>query len=105
MNKHDSELSVETLLIHADRGLNPSDAMAPPIYQTSNFRADSAEEFADRTAEVRNQEYYTRFGNPTLAQTESLLARLEGAEAAVVTASGMAAATSSVLTFVGQGDH
>ncbi|HEY3052975.1 MAG TPA: aminotransferase class I/II-fold pyridoxal phosphate-dependent enzyme [Thermoanaerobaculia bacterium] len=100
-----SDLSIETLLIHIDRELNPSSAVAPPIYQTSTFRSDSAQDFADRTAKPRHPEYYTRFGNPTLRQTERVLATLEGAEAALVTASGMAAATSAVLTFVERGSH
>src|SRR5712691_5820523 len=107
MNKQESltDLSIETLLIHIDRDLNPSTAVAPPIYQTSTFRSDSAQDFADRTAEPRHPEYYTRFGNPTLKQAERVLAALEGADAALVTASGMAAATSAVLTFVERGSH
>ena len=107
MNKQESltDLSIETLLIHIDRDLNPSTAVAPPIYQTSTFRSDSAQDFADRTAEPRHPEYYTRFGNPTLKQAERVLAALEGAGAALVTASGMAAATSAVLTFVERGSH
>src|SRR6266540_1372872 len=107
MNKHDSpdDLSIETLLIQIDRELNPTSAVAPPIYQTSTFRSDSAQDFADRTAQPRHPEYYTRFGNPTLARAERVLAVAEGAEAALVTASGMAAATGTILTFVEQGAH
>ncbi|HYM59493.1 MAG TPA: aminotransferase class I/II-fold pyridoxal phosphate-dependent enzyme [Thermoanaerobaculia bacterium] len=96
---------IETLLIHADRALNPSAAVAAPIYQTATFCADSAEDFAVRSSQPRHPEYYTRFGNPTQAQAESVLAVAEGAEAAVVTASGMAAMSSAVLAIVGQGDH
>jgi methionine-gamma-lyase len=95
----------ETLLIHADRHLNTTSAVAPPIYQTATFRADSAEAFARRAAQPRHAEVYTRYGNPTHSQVESVLASLEGAEAALVTASGMAAVTASVLTFVDQGAH
>ncbi|HEY3054126.1 MAG TPA: aminotransferase class I/II-fold pyridoxal phosphate-dependent enzyme [Thermoanaerobaculia bacterium] len=107
MNKHDSpdDLSIETLLIQIDRELSPTSAVAPPIYQTSTFRSDSAQDFADRTAQPRHPEFYTRFGNPTLARAERVLAVAEGAEAALVTASGMAAATGTVLTFVERGSH
>lgn len=97
--------SIDTLLIHADRELNTSSAVAPPIYQTANFRAPSAAEFARRAEEKRSPEYYTRYGNPTLAQAEKVLAVLENAEAALVTASGMAAVSSVVLTIAGQGAH
>ncbi|MGZ7039707.1 MAG: trans-sulfuration enzyme family protein [Thermoanaerobaculia bacterium] len=107
MNKQTSagDLSIETLLIHGDRDLNATSAVAPPIYQTATFRADSAAEFVEITGTSRHPEYYTRFGNPTLAQVERVLATLEGAEAAVVTSSGMAAVVASVLAFVEQGSH
>lgn len=107
MNKHEppDDLSIETLLIHIDRELNPTSAVAPPIFQTAMFRADSAEDFVERSGQSRHPEYYTRFGNPTLAQVERVLAALEGAEAALVTSSGMAAATAAVLAFVERGSH
>jgi methionine-gamma-lyase len=97
--------SVETLLIHGDRPLNVTSCVSPPIYQTSTFRGKSAEDFADRSIRPRHSEYYTRCGNPTLAQAESVLAALEGAESALVTASGMGAVTVAALTVLDQGAH
>jgi len=97
--------AIETRLIHGDRGLNPTAAVVPPIYQTATFRAESADDFGDRASRPRHPEFYTRFGNPNRAQVESVLAQLEGAESALVTASGMAAISTTVLTFVRQGDH
>jgi cystathionine beta-lyase/cystathionine gamma-synthase len=97
--------AVETRLIHRDRALNATAAVAPPIYQTATFRADSAEDFGARAASPRHPEFYTRFGNPNRAQVESVLADVEGAETALVTASGMAAVSTAVLTFVEQGAH
>src|SRR5262249_46788549 len=70
-----------------------------------SFRGDSAEDFLRRAREPRHPEFYSRYGNPTLSQAEAVLAALEGAEAAVVTASGMAAISTSVLTFLQQGTH
>jgi methionine-gamma-lyase len=96
---------VETKLIHADRGLNSTSAVAPPIFQTATFRADSAADFNERSDQGRHPEFYARYGNPTTSQAESVLAALEGAEAALMTASGMAAVSTAVLTAVGQGDH
>lgn len=101
-SKHDS---IETLLIHADRDLNSTSAVVAPIYQTANFRGDSGEDFANRAGEARHPEFYTRYGNPTLSQVESVLAALEGTESALVTGSGMAAVSATVLTIVGKGDH
>jgi methionine-gamma-lyase len=103
--EHLQAVSYETLLIHSDRHLNPTSAVVPPIYQTATFRGESAEDFAARAGQPRHPEFYTRYGNPTLSQVESVLAALEGAEAALVTASGMAAVTATVLTFVQQGAH
>ena len=102
---HLKNASVETRLIHTDRELNATSAVAPPIFQTATFRGDSAQDFADRASRPRHPEFYTRYGNPTLSQVESVLAALEGSEAALVTASGMAAVSATVLTIVSQGDH
>ncbi|HZZ15406.1 MAG TPA: aminotransferase class I/II-fold pyridoxal phosphate-dependent enzyme, partial [Candidatus Sulfotelmatobacter sp.] len=76
-----------------------------PIFQTANFRGDSAEDFANRAGEARHSEFYTRYGNPTLSQVESVLAALEGSESALVTASGMGAVSAAVLSIVSKGDH
>ena len=97
--------SIDTRLIHTDRPLNSTSAVVAPIYQTATFRGSSAEDFAQRAGEPRHAEFYTRYGNPTLQQVESVLADLEGAEAALVTGSGMAAVSAPVLTLVGQGAH
>jgi len=85
--------------------MNPTSSVAPPIYQTATFRAESVKDFTHRAAEPRHPEYYTRFGNPSLGQVEAVLADLEGAEAALVTASGMAAVSSAVISMVNAGDH
>lgn len=102
---HLKNASVETKLIHGDRELNSTSAVAPPIFQTATFRGDSAQDFADRASRPRHPEFYTRYGNPTLSQVESVLASLEGAESALVTGSGMAAVSATVLALVRQGDH
>lgn len=102
---HLHDVTLDTRLIHSDRHLNPTSSVAPPIYQTATFRAESVKDFAHRAGEPRHPEYYTRFGNPSLGQVEAVLADLEGAEAALVTASGMAAVSSAVLAMVNAGDH
>ncbi|MDQ2872014.1 MAG: aminotransferase class I/II-fold pyridoxal phosphate-dependent enzyme, partial [Candidatus Eremiobacteraeota bacterium] len=53
----------------------------------------------------RHEQFYTRYGNPTLARVEALIAQLENTEAALVTASGMAAITVALLSSVRAGDH
>jgi cystathionine beta-lyase/cystathionine gamma-synthase len=95
----------DTIAVDADFELNDSGAMSPPIYQTSTFIAHSAEEFAEMATEPRHPGFYARYGTPNHAQAERIIADLEGAEAALVTATGMGAITTTVLTLVSQGDH
>src|SRR5215469_15796198 len=103
--KSPDQASLETRLIHSDRHLNRTSAVVPPIFQTATFRGDSAADFAERAGEARHPEFYTRYGNPNLNQVETILAGLEGAESALVTGSGMAAASATVLSIVTQGTH
>ena len=104
-SKHFTGASPDTLAIHADRPLNTTSAVIAPIYQTANFAGSSPQDFAERAGQPRHPQFYTRYGNPTLQQAEHVLATLEGAEAALVTASGMAAVTAAVLSIVHAGAH
>jgi methionine-gamma-lyase len=79
--------------------------VGPDICRTSTFTFSSTEEMK-RWAEGKSSAYiYTRYGNPTLSIAEGKIAALEGAEAAVVTASGMAAISSALLGALKQGDE
>ena len=76
-----------------------------PIARSSTFTFSSTAEMK-RWAEGKSKAYiYTRYGNPTLTVAESKLAELEGGEAAVVTASGMAAISSALFAAVKAGDE
>lgn len=82
-----------------------SGPVAPPITQTANFTFASVEEMK-AWAEGRSKvDIYTRYGNPTLRVAEAKLAALEETDGALVAASGMAAITSSILSFVEAGDE
>src|SRR6201997_2637211 len=75
------------------------------IARTANFTFESTEEMK-RWAEGKSSAYiYTRYGNPTLAIAEGKIAALEGAEAAIVAASGMAAISSALLSILKAGDE
>jgi methionine-gamma-lyase len=95
-----------TLAIHAGQekfGIGAS--VGVEIARTANFTFANTEEMK-RWALGKSSAYiYTRYGNPTLAVAEKKLAALEGAEAAVVTASGMAAISSSLLAVLKAGDE
>ncbi len=94
-----------TVAVHADRDVHPSSDVARPIHQTAAFAAEDSESFARVATEPRGHDFYTRYGNPNHAQVAAVVAALEGTEAAMVTASGMAALTTSVLGLVSAGDH
>jgi len=79
--------------------------VGPEIFRTSTFTFASTQQMKE-WAEGKNKAYiYTRYGNPTLTMAEEKIAALEGAEAAVVTASGMAAISSALLSTVRAGDE
>lgn len=77
-------------------------AVGTPIYMTSTFAFDSVDE-AEAVAEAGGATY-AREHNPTTAILEARLANLEGAEACVVVASGMAAVGTLLLSLLSQGD-
>ena len=96
---------LQTKCVHASQEFNRTSAINPPIWQTSTFRAESSEHFAALAKSVKPSEYYSRYGNPTHEQVEAVMAALEGGEAALVTASGMGAISTSVMSLLERGDH
>lgn len=97
--------NLNTKCVHASREFNTTSAITPPIWQTSTFRAESSEHFAALAKSVKPAEYYSRYGNPNHEQVEAVMAALEGGEAAMVTASGMGAISTSVMSLLEKGDH
>lgn len=98
-------MDFSTRAIHAGYQKNEHGALATPIYQTSTFIFDSAEQGGRRFALEEEGYIYSRIGNPTNTQLEEKLACLEGAEAALTTGSGMGAITSVIWTHIKAGDH
>jgi cystathionine beta-lyase/cystathionine gamma-synthase len=79
--------------------------LAPPIVQSSTFAFASSAEMR-RYLDGDDQLYlYTRYANPTLRELQEAIASLEGAPAALVLASGMAAMTTALLSRVKAGDE
>lgn len=94
-----------TKTIHGGYKKDSSGALTTPIYQTSTFVFDNAEQGGRRFALEEGGYIYTRLGNPTNTQLEEKVALLEGAEACVSTASGIGAITSALWTALKAGDH
>ena len=98
-------MGFSTKAIHGGYVKNEVGALATPIYQTSTFVFDSAEQGGRRFAGEEAGYVYTRLGNPTNTQVEEKLALLENAEACVSMGSGMGAITSCLWTILEAGDH
>jgi O-acetylhomoserine (thiol)-lyase len=97
--------SFETLLIHGGLEPGPAGATTVPIVQSSAFAYSTADDLEDVFRGRKAGQVYTRLGNPTTESLERRLALLEGGAAAIVTASGMAAITTAVLTILRAGDE
>src|SRR5437660_12377134 len=76
--------------------------LATPIYQTSTFEVTDSEQQVRAT---HTDMFYTRYGNPTHTVAEAAVAELEGVDADLLFASGMAAITTSIFALVKSGDH
>ena len=94
-----------TALIHGDSGLDRDSSVAPPIHPSVTHRGASAEHFREMASVPRHSRFYARYGGPTHARVETIVAQVERGEAALLLASGMAAISTTVLAHVSAGDH
>ncbi len=89
----------QTLAVHAGEPRpSPLDAVAIPIFQSSTY-------FIDRDREYHDIRYMRLSNSPNHKSVAAKIAALEGTETALVTASGMAAITTSLLAHLERGDH
>jgi cystathionine beta-lyase/cystathionine gamma-synthase len=101
MKRH--EHRPETEAVRGGTELSKKNApLTTPIYQTSTFQVTDSDQQLRAT---HTDMFYTRYGNPTNTVAESAIAELEGVDAALLFASGMAAITTSVLALLKSGDH
>lgn len=101
-----SSQHAETLCIHAGKTYDTQfGSLATPLYQTSTFVFDNAEQGAARFAGEAEGFIYTRLGNPTTRELELKVAALEGMNDGAATATGMGAVAAATLAFLQQGDH
>jgi len=103
--KEIQEKGFGTKAIHGGAEKNPFGTLTTPIYQSSTFVFDTAEQGGRRFALEEAGYIYSRLGNPTSSVVEGKLALLEGAEAALATSSGMGAISSTMWTLLKAGDH
>jgi methionine-gamma-lyase len=94
-----------TKLIHGGEIDDQFGSATVPIYQTSTFSFDSAEDGAKCFSGESDGYIYTRIGNPTISALERQIALLENGFGAIAVSSGMAAATTIYLGLLSSGDH
>lgn len=76
-----------------------------PLFLTSSFVFDNAEEMRAAFADETDDNIYSRFSNPTVQEFIDKMVLLEGAEAGVATATGMSAVFASFMAILKKGDH
>jgi len=102
----DDDRGFETRSLHAGTSPDPTTgSRAPPIYQTTSYVFDDAEDAAAQFALEKPGHIYSRLINPTVGSLQERLASLEGGIGAVATASGMAAFDLTTFLLASAGDN
>ena len=100
----DPTWTAATRAIRAGRR-SDADSLAPVLWSSTTFRPESVADARRKALTPRPTNFYTRYGNPTVAAFEEAVAELEGAEAARAFASGMGALSGVVLALCSSGSH
>lgn len=106
MKEEPTSRRLETEAVHGgERRPYPCSSLTVPIFQSATFVFEDFETYAAYSAHEQEHFEYARNVHPTQQWVERKLAALEGAEDALLFASGMAAITTSLLALLSQGDH
>ncbi len=100
-----ADLSIDTLAVRAGMDRTHHREHSEAMYLTSSFVFDNAAQAAVMFSGEEDGNVYARFTNPSVSLFEERLAALEGAEACIATASGMAAITAMIMANLSAGDH
>jgi len=98
-------LHPETLAVRSGTMRSQFNEHSEAMFLTSSFVYENSQIAADRFANAENGFIYSRFTNPSVSMFQERLAALEGAQACIATASGMAAIFALSLTVLKAGDH
>lgn len=94
-----------TQLVQRSRIATNVEPMTTPIYETTTFAFDSAQQVREYNEGKSDKFLYTRYGNPTLTVVEEKIAKLEGAEEAMLFSSGQGATSTALLGLLNAGDE
>ncbi len=105
IEENELHLGLDTLAIRSGIARTQEGEHCEPIFTTSSYVFESAEQAASRFSGDEDGNVYSRYTNPTVRTFQDRIAALEGAESAVATASGMSAILSTFLALLTAGDH
>jgi len=100
-----SEENFETIAIRLQAERSQYKEHSVPLYLTSSYKFDDAEDMRALFAAEKEGNVYSRYANPNTSELIEKMAALEGAETGWVTATGMAAIFTTLATFLQNGDH
>ena len=95
----------ETLAIRTQTARTQFDEHSTPLYLTSSFVFEDAEDMRASFAEEKDKNLYSRFSNPNVTEFVDKITKMEGAESGYAFATGMAAIYSTFATLLNAGDH
>ncbi len=98
-------MKTATELVQRARSLHRVEPITTPIYETTTFVFENAQEVRDYNEGRSDKFLYSRYANPTVTAVEEKIAKLEGAAAAMLFSSGQAATTTALLGLLGAGDE
>ncbi len=98
-------MKFNTRLLHDGVNRETNGATLPPIYQSSAFNQETAEDLAGIFSNKKMGYCYTRVANPTITAFENRITKLEGGIASVACSSGMAALSNALLNILQAGDE
>lgn len=104
-DNHQPSTNFETFAIRTQTERTQFDEHSTPLYLTSSFIFQDAEDMRASFAEEKPKNLYSRFSNPNVTEFTDKIAKMEGAEAGYAFATGMAAIYSTFATLLNAGDH
>ncbi|WP_109831969.1 O-succinylhomoserine sulfhydrylase [Reichenbachiella versicolor] len=101
----EKKLHFETEAVRTQITTTQAKEHSNPMYLTSSFVFDDAEEMRATFADEMDRNIYSRFTNPNTSELIDKVVKMEGAEAGYATATGMAAVYATFMTLLNSGDH
>ena len=95
---------LETTAVTAGRSAS-GDSLAPVLFPSTTYTVEHVADHAAMVGAARTTKLYSRFGSPSVRELEDAVAELEGAEAALASASGMGSISAVILGLCSTGDH